>query len=337
MTVAVPIKSLNLEQLADQIKPHFQAMDKAEQSALIHARDAGRWLKLAKARCRQESHPWNKWVPQNFNKTKQMADNYIRIFDRWPELEAEMAKTGRGLTIGEAIKLLGPQEKAANGEEQEAEPKAKRQVQLEDRQRETLQAYLVEKGVEIDPQAFWTALADLDINLKRIVNRLDILAQQLKEQELGQWLNSFRDGSPAWEDACQPYGLEPDVMAHAAHKAFLGVVVWHQADEDRPREDYDTLLAGNGWGWYYFVQGGTFRPAVAARKAAEWLTEHGAGDLEFELDEEQVEKLQEALAALPGPPTEPPAEDATAADPGPLDAVPPSEEPPTPSPKTRRR
>ena len=222
MTIAMPVKQLTLEQLADKIRPHLKAMDEAEQAALLRARDAGRWLKSAKARCHAEGHPLEQVGARQLRQVQ--ADGgqlhpHLRqlVGDRGranPDWQAH--DDPRGHRLPRTEQATG--RRAGDHEEEEAEGQAQRPTAggstgIPD-----------ERGVQADPTSFMSTLADFDIPLKKIIERLDILAIRLREQKIGEWLNTLQDGHPPWEEACDLYGVDPEVMAAAAAEAGEPVI-----------------------------------------------------------------------------------------------------------------
>jgi hypothetical protein len=343
MTLAVPIKTLTLEQLALQIKPSIEAMDRAEESKLPYANQAGRWLKLAKETCGKGA--WSGWVERNFNRTKQMADAYIRIHDHWAEIEAETAKTGKAMTISGAIDFIKRQHPEYQKSE-DKKPKKRKEVKLQWWQKQKLQSYLTEKGLQVDALTFAELLADLDVNVERLVDNggvLDALLKQIKDAKIKEWLGSFKDGGAAWRDACNIWEFDPQdvTAADAAAQAKLGVFKWCHwwwgVENNKPGEEYDTIIDGIEGQYYYLVNGSTFNPDETARKVVAWIVSQEKPD-RFVKDEQTLAVMREKLAALPKPPDATAAEQpATPTDLGPADAQPPNEEPGTPSPRRRRR
>ena len=319
MTVQIAVKDLTLEQLADKIKPIFEQMDanteKADLANLLPAKKAGRWLKLAKQKIKgMPGYTWQGWVQSNFKKTKQTADNYIRIHDNWPKIEAKIAKDGP-MSQRAAIAFLGPDPDEQKKGKEPAQPKP---IELDHEQRQNLKNFLEAHGVQIEPDEFAKMLQEVGVNYKRVCTQLEGIAQQIKHDADVQWLESL-PGVPGWEDVKDFWGVADlgFTLAQAALEAGLGVNDY-AVGENRPGPHWDTLLEGES-NRVYLVHGATFNVEEAGRKAVE----HILRQPEESLDEGVADQLRARLESLPR--TEPP-----------LEQVLPVEEPPTPRKKSRR-
>jgi len=92
-----------LPQLAEQINHHHRACEAAMNRGLDHALQAGRLLIEAKA---QVNHGgWLPWLKENFVGSDRTAQIYMRVADRWPEIEAK-AQEPTLLTLDAASRLL---------------------------------------------------------------------------------------------------------------------------------------------------------------------------------------------------------------------------------------
>lgn len=94
-----------LPELAEQITREHALACGAARSALEHAKRAGEFLTQAK---RQTKHgDWLPWLTANFSFSPRTAQNYIRIAERWGELEAK-SETVSHLGLRDALALLAP-------------------------------------------------------------------------------------------------------------------------------------------------------------------------------------------------------------------------------------
>lgn len=89
--------------LAGEIRRHHEAAQAAAETAIGHAREAGRLLNEAKAQCQHGG--WLPWLRDNFDGSKRTAQAYMRLADRWPEIEAKAQRPAH-LSIDGALKLL---------------------------------------------------------------------------------------------------------------------------------------------------------------------------------------------------------------------------------------
>ena len=93
------------EGFAERINTAHRAASDAAQSALLHAREAGRLLVEAKATVGHGK--WTGWLRDNVEFSERTARGYMRIAERWPELENRQRVAG--LSLRSALKLLaGP-------------------------------------------------------------------------------------------------------------------------------------------------------------------------------------------------------------------------------------
>ena len=81
---------------------HALALDTAR-SALEHARKAGTLLLAAKAQVPHGS--WLPWLAEHCDVAPRVAQGYMRLADRWPELEAN-TKRASHLPLRDALALL---------------------------------------------------------------------------------------------------------------------------------------------------------------------------------------------------------------------------------------
>ncbi len=344
MTVAIPVKQLSLEQLADQIRPHLDAFDKVEESALVHAERAGRWLKLAKEKCLKGA--WSAWCESNFNKTKQMADGYIRIHDHWQEIKAKIEKTGKGMSVRKALAFIA--EKHPEPKKPPAK-KEKKPLNLWAVEVREIKEYLANIGVQMDPLVFAQVLHDLGVNVKHLAGAtgpLNALNKEMTANKVKEWVATFKDGGLAWAEAAAFWGFDPldTTLAQLAADADAGVYHWkhhwwkYPEEKYRPPEGYDTIIDAIEGHNYYFVNGQAFNAQEVAGKAVEWAMSQKAPP--WYLDDETISTLRQKLGAMneqgPFAQAQPPVEEAPTPPPE-MDlanAVPPCEEPTT---STRRR
>jgi hypothetical protein len=93
----------NLAQLAKKINAEHTAALRAARTCLKHARRAGELLAEAKEHCGHGK--WLPWLEANVEFTPRTAQRYMRLAERWPELEAN-ATAPSHLTIEDGLKLL---------------------------------------------------------------------------------------------------------------------------------------------------------------------------------------------------------------------------------------
>lgn len=96
---------MTLQRLIEQIRIEHGAAAGAARSALDHARRAGELLNEAK---QQTDHgAWLPWLRQHFDFTPRTAQGYMRIAERWSELQGK-SETVSHLGLREALALLSP-------------------------------------------------------------------------------------------------------------------------------------------------------------------------------------------------------------------------------------
>jgi hypothetical protein len=96
-------QSLSLSDLADRINAEHAEAGTALRAGLEHARNAGLLLLEAKAQC-AHGH-WVPWLESNVHFSVRAAQAYMRVAQRWNELEAK-AQPVALLTFKDAVKLL---------------------------------------------------------------------------------------------------------------------------------------------------------------------------------------------------------------------------------------
>jgi hypothetical protein len=89
--------------LASKINEAHAEAVQAAQSALLHAREAGRLLIEAKAALPHGA--WAEWLRENVSFSHRTANAYMRVADRWEEIQAN-SQSSANLSIDGALKLL---------------------------------------------------------------------------------------------------------------------------------------------------------------------------------------------------------------------------------------
>lgn len=103
LTSAPIVGGAELAQLAAQIDAEHQAAEHAAHQALHHACQVGKLLTEVKARLPHGQ--LLQWVSDNCTFCSRTAQNYMRIFEHWPQLQ-DHAKRVSHLTIRDALELL---------------------------------------------------------------------------------------------------------------------------------------------------------------------------------------------------------------------------------------
>lgn len=98
-----------LDEMASEIKTEHDAVLHAVRKSLAHARNAGELLSKAKEQVKETEFQWGKWVEKKCGIIERTANNYLRIYERWDEIEAK-SKTQPGdlvrLTVRAALAML---------------------------------------------------------------------------------------------------------------------------------------------------------------------------------------------------------------------------------------
>lgn len=98
-----------LDEMASEIKTEHDAVLHAVRKSLAHARNAGELLAKAKQQVKETEFQWGKWVEKKCGIIERTANNYLRIYERWDEIEAK-SKTQPGdlarLTVRAALAML---------------------------------------------------------------------------------------------------------------------------------------------------------------------------------------------------------------------------------------
>ncbi len=97
------LMTLGLPELAEGIRREHKACSAAAQTALDHAFEAGRLLLEAKALCGHGN--WGQWLTENFDGSERLAQQYMRLAVKRPELEANPQRVS-DLSLREAIALV---------------------------------------------------------------------------------------------------------------------------------------------------------------------------------------------------------------------------------------
>jgi DUF3102 family protein len=123
-TMALEMAAHGLPQLAEKIRTvHLLAVE-AMSAALTHARDAGTLLIEAKGRCKHGD--WLPWLKDAVGIPPRTAQAYMRVAERWPELQAQMRNgcANPPLQVREALKMLAaPSPEPKLPWEDEADPR----------------------------------------------------------------------------------------------------------------------------------------------------------------------------------------------------------------------
>src|SRR4051812_38215225 len=98
-----------LDDMATEIKTEHDAVLHAVRTSLAHARNAGELLSQAKQQVKETEFQWGKWVERKCGIIERTANNYLRIYERWDEIEAK-SKAQPGdlvrLTVRAALAML---------------------------------------------------------------------------------------------------------------------------------------------------------------------------------------------------------------------------------------
>ncbi len=99
------VGALSLPELAAEANRHHQCALDAGTAMIEHAREAGEHLLAAKSKCAHGE--WGAWLDKNCEFSERTAQRYMRVAQRWPELETA-AKTTRvsDLPIRDALAML---------------------------------------------------------------------------------------------------------------------------------------------------------------------------------------------------------------------------------------
>ncbi|NLE38406.1 MAG: DUF3102 domain-containing protein [Pirellulaceae bacterium] len=100
----------DLTTLASEINREHRAATETAKSALEHARRCGELLSEAKGGCPHGA--WLAWLESNFEGTPRLAQQYMRVADRWPEITANTKHVSH-LSFREALRLTAEPKPAA--------------------------------------------------------------------------------------------------------------------------------------------------------------------------------------------------------------------------------
>ena len=112
MNTAITTNTSPLADLAAKINDAHAQCEHAMNEGLQHALTAGQLLLKAKSQLKHGE--WGPWLEANCRFAKRTAQAYMRVADRWPELEAK-AQTSALLSLDGAVKLLAEPKPAADG------------------------------------------------------------------------------------------------------------------------------------------------------------------------------------------------------------------------------
>jgi hypothetical protein len=311
-------KKKSLPQLAKLIRKELEAIDQGRRSQITHAKAAGDWLREAKADCEEQHVQWTVWVTGNAKVSYATVCNYIRISERWDELEAWMkANPSKVLSIPKALQLLADPKIKENRAKQKAQEEQKRKNQPDrtgtERQRKAMTAILEERGVQgVDaPTAIslvWRLGIEAGTDPEQVLAFLDLKADEIDKEAISEYLLSLTDESAAWEQAAayydvlgEQFGSLETLLADAAFHATKDVNVWREtADEKkRPGKEWDVGICSFGT-THYLARSASFNAHRVARKTVEWLLGKDGGEWLVreageELDGEVFAKLKELV------------------------------------------
>lgn len=121
-------EGLTLEQLAERINGEHGDCERTKAEArrmdrqsVIHARETGRLLKIAKARIGHGG--WEPWVEREDTTSfgKSTAAKYIKLVDEWPRIEEQYPERVPDMTLREAFKLAYAKPDAEREEQDDQE------------------------------------------------------------------------------------------------------------------------------------------------------------------------------------------------------------------------
>jgi hypothetical protein len=328
-----PAKKKSLSQLANLIRKELEAIDQGRRSQINHARAAGDWLREAKADCEEQHVQWTVWVTGNCKVSYATVSNYIRISERWAELEAWTKKNqGKVLTIPKALQLLADPKIKEERARKKAEEQQRRRDQPDrtgtERQRNAMTAILEERGIQgVDAATaiglVWRLGIEAGTEPEQVLAFLDLKADEMDKEAITKYLLSLKDESAAWDEAVAYYDVLGEqfasldrLLAEAAFHATKDVNVWQEtADEKkRPGKEWDVAICSFGR-LHYLARSSTFNPGRIARRTVEWLLGKEGGEwlvheAQEELDEGVFEKLRAlaksaARSSRPTTPTQP--------------------------------
>lgn len=325
-------KKKSLPQLAKLIRKELEAIDQGRRSQITHAKAAGDWLREAKADCEEQHVQWTVWVTGHSKVSYATVCNYIRISERWAELEAwTKANPSKVLTIPKALQLLADPKLKADRAKQKAEEEQKRRNQPDrtgtERQRKAMTAILEERGVQgVDAATaislVWRLGIEAGLDPEQVLAFLDTKADEIDKEAITEYLLSLKDESAAWEQAVAYYDVLGEhfapldtLLADAAFHATKDVNVWREtADEKkRPGQEWDVGICSFGT-THYLARSASFNPHRMARKTVEWLLGKEGGEWLVreageELDGQVFDKLKDlvksaARSSRPTPPSD---------------------------------
>jgi len=90
-------------ELSKQINKEHELVLTHAVKALEHARNAGELLIQAKDTCKHGE--WGKWLESNFNGSSRQAQRYMRVHQRWPEIEAKATRVS-DFSLRQGLKML---------------------------------------------------------------------------------------------------------------------------------------------------------------------------------------------------------------------------------------
>ncbi len=311
-------KKKSLPQLAMLIRKELQAIDQGRRSQITHAKAAGDWKREAKADCEEQHVQWTVWVTGNCKVSYATVCNYIRISERWAELEAWMkANPDKVLTIPKALQLLADPKIKEERAKKKAEDKQKRKNQPDktgtERQRKAMTAILEERGVQgVDAAAaialIWRLGIEADTEPEQVLAFLDMKADEMDKEAITEYLLSLKDESAAWDQAVAYYDVLGEqfasldtLLAEAAFNATKDINVWQETpnEKKRPGKEWDLGICSLGKK-HYLARSAAFHPDRIARKAVEWLLGKDGGEWlvhesQEQLDDDVYDKLKELV------------------------------------------
>ncbi len=309
----VAAKQKTLDQLAKLICKEHERAAEGLHEGLIHAIKCGEYLREAKTQTQHGG--WEKWVRESFlnkyklaarteRKYRWFAKNQALLPAKWQHTasfswqDAERAIRKKGGKDDDPVKAK-KKEKAAPEEKPQTPPLPPKPTA---KHLETASTLLGEKGIDADPQTLLSVLEELDVNIGRLLKKLEQIASENENAERKTWLASHEDWRKQWNAVCESFGVFPDGIAYAAYRATKGTIeVWaeNESKTERPNEDWSRLIASDFQYWppHHFFVKENFDAEKAARAGAEWLLEH-CDAYEIHVDKPAIRK---ALAAQQPP------------------------------------
>ena len=117
------IKNLSLKELADSANREANLGDECFVKGLEHYKQCGEFLIAAKAKGKAEigsSFRWGEWLKENFSKSHDLANKYVRIAEKWEKIRTS-SDFSDDIGLKSALKLLSIQPETVDVEVVEKE------------------------------------------------------------------------------------------------------------------------------------------------------------------------------------------------------------------------